>query len=135
MSEPAKATTQYGDFTGTISLDGFEGLAVFDLLKSWKIPKGYWPVGINIYGFGKSEGGSNPLDLKAKVLCVDNEQVGGQGPDSIGDYCKSNDKLSTFVFDAEIDLVKLASAIKRIDIVLLSKIVGDVEVRRHNDRS
>lgn len=134
MSEPAIATTQYGDFKGTIALDGFDGLAVFDLLKSWKIPKGYWPVGINIYGFGDSEEEPDNLELKAKVLCVDNEQVGGQGPTAIGNFCKSNDKLTTFAFDAEIDLIKLAKALKRLDIVLLSKIVGEAEVRRQTDR-
>ncbi|MEZ6130520.1 MAG: hypothetical protein R3C59_17680 [Planctomycetaceae bacterium] len=71
-TNPARALTQYGDFKGGF-LDGFDGLTVFNLFKECGLAKGYWPVGIRIYGFGVSESSESPSvpTLKAKVLCVD----------------------------------------------------------------
>jgi hypothetical protein len=130
MTRPAKASTQYGDFSGTISLDGFNGLSVFDLIRKSDRTKGYWPIGIRIYGYGKSgrsEDSSLPV-IKAKVLCVDVDQT-GLGADEIAKYCREHPQLHTFEFDAELDVMYFLSQIKRLDIVLLSKLVDDTEVR------
>ncbi|QDS91884.1 hypothetical protein FF011L_06200 [Roseimaritima multifibrata] len=130
MTNPARASTQYGDCAGTICVDGFNGLTIFDLIESSAAPKGYWPVGLRIYGWG-TEGrdrDGQPPKLSAKVLCVDTDQV-GTGPDKILNYCRNNPELHTFEFDAEIDILKLLSQLKRLDIVLLSRVVEDAEVR------
>jgi hypothetical protein len=130
MTNPATASTQYGDFKGTISLDGFNGLTVFDLIKKSDRTKDYWPIGIRIYGFSES-GSSEPPSLptvKAKVLCVDIDQT-GLGPDKISEYCRNHRELHTFEFDAEIDVMDFLSQLKRLDIVLLERLVDDAEVR------
>lgn len=123
MTNPAKASTQYGDFKGTIMLDGFNGLDVFELIKQSDRPKGYWPIGIRIFGFAPSL-----PTLKAKVLCVDIEQT-GSSPDEISKYCRNHPELHTFEFDAEIDVLHFVSRLKRLDIVLLSRLVDHTEVR------
>lgn len=130
MTNPATASTQYGDFKGTISIDGFDGLTVFDLIKKSERTKDYWPIGIRINGFSESDATeSAPLPkLMATVLCVDIEQT-GLGPDKISEYCRNNRELHTFEFDAEIDIIQFMSEIKRLEVVLLSRLVEDAEVR------
>ena len=130
MTDPAIASTQYGDLKGTIAIDGHNGLSVRDLYETAEIPKGYWPVSIQICGFAKpgKEGEGQPPRLSAYVLCVDTEQV-GLGPDKIVQYCRENPELHTFSFPATIDFMKLVSKLKRLDIVLHSKITRDAEVR------
>ena len=130
MTNPARAATQYGDFRGTIAIDGFDGLSVFDMIESSPIPAGYWPVGLRIYGFAKPGvgGEGQPPKLTAKILCVDTEQV-GSGPDAVLEYARNNTELHTFELDAEIDFLTLVTKLKRIDVVLLSKLTEDAEVR------
>lgn len=79
MTNPAVASTQYGDFKGSISLDGFDGLTVFDLIKESERPKGYWPVRYSdlwIRRRGAHQIHHLSQNLKASVLCVDIEQTG-----------------------------------------------------------
>jgi hypothetical protein len=129
MTHPAKASTQYGDLTGTISIDGFNGLTIFDLIKSSDKPAGYWPIGLRIYGLANHRTGQEQSPrLSARVLCVDIEQV-GRGPDEIAEYVRTHSEIHTFEFDAEIEILDLFAKLKRLDVVLISRIVGNAEVR------
>ena len=126
MAEDAKAATQYGDLTGTIAIDGFNGLLIDGLLVlRSSVPTGYHPVGIRIYGSPRQE--ELPL-MKAKVLCVDTGQT-GETPDEIRAFGKANGELHTFEFDADLDLDSILKSVKRYDIVLLSKLTRDTQVK------
>lgn len=125
MTEPAKASTQYGDLDGTIAIDGYNGLTVDALIQRADIPKGYCPIGLRIYGFSRDKTGPS---VKAKVLCVDTDQT-GPSPDDIRRFGSDNGELHTFEFDAEVDLSEFTKLVKRYDVVLLSRITRGIEVK------
>ena len=58
MSETIVASTQYGDFKGTLSIDQADGRDLLRLLAARaKVPKGYCPVGFSVAAVG---GGGHP---------------------------------------------------------------------------
>ena len=124
LTEPAKASVQYGDLKGTVAIDGYNGLSIDDTILTASVPKGYRPIGLRLYGFGK---GNNSPSIKAKVLCVDTDQTGSP-PDAIRGFGKANGVLHAFEFDATFDLATFAKLVKRFDVVLLSKLVRDIEI-------
>ncbi|WP_145207177.1 hypothetical protein [Planctomycetes bacterium TBK1r] len=126
MTEPATASTQYGDLKGTICIDGHNGLSIDDLLQKADVPKGYRPIGIRISGSSKNRG--EKPSVRAKVLCVDTDQTGFTS-DGIRSFGKEHGELHTFEFDAEIDLDMIVSLIKRYSIVLLSKLTRGIDVK------
>ena len=130
MTNPATASTQYGDFKGSIAIDGHNGLSIHDLFQTAEIPSGYYPVSVQICGFAQPgiEGQGQPPRLSAYVLCVDTEQT-GTGPDDIARYCRENPELHTFRFPATIDFMDLVTRLKRLDIFLHSKLTREAEVR------
>jgi hypothetical protein len=125
MTEDAKATTQYGDLTGTIAIDGHNGLSIDKLVNNAQVPTGYQPIGLRIHGLSRSNGG---YTVKAKLLCVDTEQTGST-PDNIRFFGRNKGEVHTFEFNADVDLETIAALIKRIDVVLLPNFTKDFLVK------
>lgn len=135
MGEPARATAQYDDVRGTIAIDGHRGLSIRELYTSAQIPKGYYPVGLEIFAHSLEgdKAQTTEKNTSAHVLCVDAEQA-GKGPDEIQKYCRENAELPVFRFPATIDFDRMLCELKRVDVVLLSRMTGDAKVVVQPDR-
>ncbi|MFN0017713.1 MAG: hypothetical protein ACKVP0_05590 [Pirellulaceae bacterium] len=121
MATEARAAVQYGDIRGTISIDGWDGIAAVSLGAG--VPKGYWPIGLEIYGEPRKQKGR--LVPTIYLLAVDTEVVGGNGPDAVHKYAKKNKSIPVFRFPTKLKLVDLLPLIKRLSIVLQDKTVRD----------
>ena len=121
MATEARAAVQYGDMRGTISIDGWDGIAAVSLGAG--VPKGYWPIGLEIYGQPNRKGGD--LDPTIYLLAVDCEVVGGIGPEFVSKYAKETETIPVFQFPTKLKMVDLLPLIKRLSIVLQDKTVRD----------
>jgi hypothetical protein len=124
MEDVVKATTQYRDLTGTISIDGWDGLSVTALGARYS-GKGYWPVGISFYDEKRSKDAG--FDIDVYVYAVDTSILSpGNTPDAIREYAKDHGQLPVFRFAAKLDIHKLLSLVKRGNIVLQHKCTEEV---------
>lgn len=132
MLEDAIATTHYGDFAGTISVDGFNGLDVTDIISLADIPRGYWPVGLRISGHSDREG--KLPRFSATALCVDEEQA-GKTPGEIQAYANRSAELHVFEFDFTLEFADVLKMLKEVNIVLISRLVerATVKIQPKND--
>ena len=129
MAEEIRATTQYGDMTGeisgTISVDGWNGLTAARI--GLPAMNGYWPVGIQICMLRSSNGEFNP-DIYA--LGVDMEILDDprNGADAVGRYAKAHGQIPVFHFPTDCKLRDLLPLLKRLDVVLQIKSIGDANL-------
>jgi hypothetical protein len=74
MPEPFVASVQYGDFKGTIAIDGHDSDFLDELAaQAVDMPKGYWPVGFELWNpYELDEDGAIPLT----IVAADCSQVG-----------------------------------------------------------
>ena len=123
-----KASTQYGDIKGTISIDGFEGPILEKLRSRSNMPKGYVAVGfaINSYARQRKSGVSHSVSIT--VYGADSDQM-GIGPDGWREYLKNNNEVSVFAFDAEISIDELLEMMKIITIKGWHKVISSASVR------
>ena len=73
MARESRASVQYGDMRGTIAIDGWDGISA---LSFGGAGKGYWPVGIELYGEPDRKGAK--MDWYVHVLAVDVDLLDGR---------------------------------------------------------
>jgi len=127
MSEPAVASTQYCDLQGTVSIDGHDGPFLLDLARRSKMPKGYFPIGLSIYGGAPLTVDGDSKNWRICVLAVDADIGGADG--SLLDYARTVESVPAFRFSVEISMQELLSLMKRLDIVALYKGLGGKPVK------
>jgi hypothetical protein len=119
MAHEARASVQYGDFMGTIGIDGFNGLSVWDL-QARGVPQGYFPLGFELYDEPREAGKFDPTFY---ALAVDTSILDGPPPDSVKKYARANGgQIPVFAFPVEVNLEHFLSKIKRLSIVIQSRI-------------
>ncbi len=135
MSREAKAITQYGDLKGTIGVDGFNGIAIWTDFKPDQIhvPAGYHPVGVDIYDEPERDGKFAPT---VYLLAVDRSILGeGHTPEAVKRYAKEHGVVPVLRFRTDIKVKDLLPLIKRINVVLKDKIVGDAKLMVSEEHS
>lgn len=134
MVEPINPSTQYGDYKGRASIDEAEGGdLLFRLARKADVPKGYWPVGFKLSAT-KERHVPNQTErdwfLHLAVYAVDASIAGGG--DELAEYAKRHDTVPVFGFDATIEpaelLDLLASAVKRVSVVMATRSIGDTSM-------
>lgn len=96
------------DKAATIEVSGFGGLNLFDFIQA-EIPENRWPVRIRIGGITKSG------LVAAKIHYID---IDGTDAEAVKEYLKHNAELSVIEIDCEIDIMKLLTEAKQLDVVL-----------------
>lgn len=114
MEDISKATTQYGDLEGTVSLDGFDGPFLRELAKYSKMPAGYTPVGVSIHGTN-NERRRGPLDMD--VLGTDADLSGVTG-DELNAHFRSEQEVKVFRFPITLPVDELYLLVKRLSVVI-----------------
>jgi len=123
MSQPYVASVQYGDFNGTVSIDGHDHSLLSELRKHSEIPAGYLPVGFNLYRLMPDKEGNIPFQIAA-ANCKD-------AGDSLAEICKRANRegrLTVRMFDGKFPAKLLDSLFNRVDIKVLTKGLSDVPV-------
>ncbi len=125
MSEPFIASVQYGDFEGTVAIDGHEGGFIDELAaQATDMPKGYWPVGFSIWNpYELDKDGAIPL----AIVAADCSQV-GQSVDEMRRYHDEHGELPVYRFVSRVKFAELVCLMKRLDIKALSKPFRDMKV-------
>lgn len=131
MAEPINPSTQYGDYMGWASIDEAEGEdLLFWLARKADVPKGYWPAGFKL-SMTKERHVPNQTErgwfLHLTVYAADASIV--SGVDELAEYAKQHGEVPVFRFDATIEptelLDLLASAVKRVSVVMATRSIGD----------
>jgi len=124
MSETIVASTQYGDFKGTLSIDQADGRDLLRLLAARaKVPKGYCPVGFSVAAVG---GGGHPgHGWYLTVFAVD-AQIAVTGQELVA-YARENDRVPVFEFREPMQPSELAELLvqgmKRFSMVATTRLM------------
>lgn len=112
MGIEAKAQTQYGDLTGTVSVDGFDGLSIRLLAGK----AGYYPVGLEIHCHAAKKGAMHRPIIK--MLAVDATILDECSPDGVSRYAEEHGTLPVFRFATDLTIDDVLTNVKRMVIVL-----------------
>jgi len=105
VSEPIVASTQYGDFKGTVSIDQADGRDLLRLLAARaKVPKGYCPVGFSVTAVG---GGAHPGQRWYLTVFAVDAQIAVMGQELVT-YARENDRVPVFEFREPVQPSELA---------------------------
>lgn len=97
MSEIFKASVQYDDIKGEVSLDHGDDKDLWDFLKDNEIDTDvYFPIGLNYYK------GSYPGTFK--IITVNKTEIGLDTFDNIKEYIESLDTIPVKIFEIEMTL-------------------------------
>jgi hypothetical protein len=124
MSEPIVASTQYGDFKGTVSIDQADGRDLLRLLAARaKVPKGYYPVGFSVTAVG---GGAHPGQRWYLTVFAVDAQIAVTGQE-LATYARKNDRVPVFGFREPVQPSELAEllaqGIKRFSVVAATRLM------------
>lgn len=123
----AHVSTQYGDMTGVIQMDGHDGpSAIYTLCEDYK----FKTDGIFIVGFGLSESTIDGIGRNGKVHCsilFVNKDDFGNSFDEITTALKCIDTLKVFKKSLYINYSDLWKYIKRFDFLVASPMTSLVE--------
>jgi hypothetical protein len=127
MSEIIRASTQYADMQGTISIDGWDGLSTIGI--GGGVGKGYWPIGLDIDWESSAEGAY--LDPIIYVLAVDEGILEGKSPpEAVAAYSRRHEEIPVFRFRTKLKTVDLLPHIKRLSIILQDRTSEDAQLVR-----
>lgn len=111
------AVTQYGDATGTVAIDWYEGSAIHDLAKDYGVSAQYFPVGIGFFGTA----------LRVTIYAVDRE-VAGKTAEEVMEFaerCDEENPLPVYAFKIDMSISDLSKYVKELDIMARpSKLIG-----------
>jgi hypothetical protein len=118
MSEPIVASTQYGDFKGTVSIDQADGRDLLRLLAARaKVPKGYCPVGFSVTGARQR--------WYLTVFAVDGQIAVTR--QELATYARENGRVPVFEFREPVQPSELAEllaqGIKRLCVVAATRLM------------
>jgi hypothetical protein len=120
MSDEIRASVQYGDMRGTISIDGWDGVRAISFGGAGK---GYWPVALELYGEPSQRG--EVVECDAYILAVDESILDGTGPDAVAKYAKEHGEIPVFRFATTLDVQEALRLVKRLSVVLQDKTIRD----------
>jgi hypothetical protein len=124
MSERAVAATHYGDFKGTVSVDGYDGPFLWELRHLVRVPAGYMPVGFEVYDESPSK--STDSMIRLTVLAVDAEAM-GDSIDTIAKRARESGRLPVFEFRGEVELMAFLKLVKQFHVVAIHKALKGIE--------
>ena len=117
MPESLDAIVQYRDLGGPAAIDGYSPLALRDIAAECGIDtKEFFPVAMQIHG--------NDLSISIHVVKAD---VAGHTYEQIMEFAVRNRDLPITRFDTEKTLSQVIKHVKRLDVVLRSELIRDVE--------
>jgi len=115
-------STQYGDFTGVIQIDGFDGpMAINNLCKEYKFDiSDKFIIG---FGFGESttDGIGKRDEVTCSILYVDKSEY-GDGYDTIERKIKNDGTLKLKKKNIDIKYSSLGKYIKRYDFLAMTEL-------------
>jgi hypothetical protein len=120
-----QATTQYRDYTGTVSCDGHNAGLLNRLAQESGVPDDVFAVGIDIYvGEGDYFG--------ARLIVVDRSKY-GDSIDNIRAHADANGHLEVRLIDLKIEPKKLLDYVKRLNLVVKNRNLADVPFMTDDD--
>lgn len=131
MGDTVSASTQYGDFKGTLSIDGFHGPFLQQLADRVTGLRGYYPVGFEV-GAGAPRKAGLQHTWRVELLAVDADAIGNT-VEAVQRYAAENGKLPVFRFGVEITFEELVALMKRFRGVAMHKAYKGVPVEAHLD--
>ncbi len=122
MAEEIVASTQYGDFKGTVSIDQADGRELLQLLAAKaKVPTGYYPVGFSVTVIS---GGLQPGHRFSLTVYAVDAQIAVTG-NELFEYARQHDSVRVFEFRESMEPVGLADlilqGIKRFNMVAATR--------------
>lgn len=122
-----KASTTYGDYKGTISIDGYNGGILHDIFRDRKLDEQYFPIAFEL---NDSSIASSSLDLKANafltIYALDKKIV-GDNFDKIETCINNNsDQVKVKEFKISLTCEELKRYIKRMNIFAVQNGMEDI---------
>lgn len=115
------ATVQYGDFRGSAALDSHGGGEVHAMAKAYGVPERYFPVGLSWYA--EPLGIASDGKVRLTIYAVDTS-IHGHSADDIVNSLRGNPRIPVKAFPVEIPGIELRKYIKRLNVVLKSRLFG-----------
>jgi hypothetical protein len=115
MGDRFVASTQYNDLVGNAAFDGHDGPPLFILAEKLSMPRGYWPVGIELDQLAHNDDGEIPI-----TLLVVNCKESGSKIDEIIKFAKTAAELHVYRVNGTLKPEDF-NMFKRIDIKALIK--------------
>jgi hypothetical protein len=133
MSKPFIASTQYGDLKGTVSVDGFQGPFLQELMTKANMPSGYITVGLTSY-LGRPRPHDKELSDRFITFSLVAARADEWDIDKICREARQEGQLNVFRFDLE-DLTagEVLKLIKRLDVKLLLRGFEDIRITEFED--
>jgi hypothetical protein len=119
MSEIGVASTQYGDLSGTISVDGHDGPFLAALAARSDMPAGYHPVGLKLYTGCPADPGA----ARVYLLAVEWDAVEAGGG-SVAAYAAGAEAVPVFKFPVNATAADVLRLCKVVDVVLGDKVLA-----------
>lgn len=131
MAEEFVASTQYGDYKGTIAVDYDDNVSpdFLELLRSRSsMPAGYTPVGL------RSSSVPNPTRsmIPVEVVAFKDQEV-GESEAELASYQSKHGSIPVYPFPCEITAEELFGWMKRLRVCVKSKRVADFNLMVHVD--
>ena len=122
-----KASTTYGDYKGSISIDGHNGAILHDIYRDQELDEQYFPIAFEL---NDSSLAYPALDVKASAMltiyAVD-KQIAGNNFDEIKSYINNNSgQVEIEQFNIGLTYDELKKYIKRMSIFAVQKGMEDV---------
>jgi len=122
-----KASTTYGDYKGTISIDGHNGAILHDIYRDQKLDEQYFPIAFEL---NDSSLAYPALDVKASAMLtiyVIDKQIAGDNFDDIKSYINNNpEQVKTEEISISLSYEQLKKYIKRMSIFAVQKGMEDI---------
>jgi hypothetical protein len=123
MPDKFKASTQYGDMFGSVSLDGWQHAPLHELAAYCEIPSGYVPVGFSLFRLHPDEEGKLPF----RIACAESEEY-DRSLSEVNKNGKSGQELGVRLFSGRVPVNELEGLFKRVDITVLHKGLKEANV-------
>jgi hypothetical protein len=132
MSELVVASTHYGDFRGTASIDQADGEHLLRLLAAKVgLPKGYSPVGFSVSAAVTKTGDERTTFYHLTVYATDRQVMVAESGKSVDEYLSEHGDVPVFGFSPseEIEAADLAElflrGVKEFNMVLQTRQLRD----------
>ena len=123
MAEKFIAATQYGDLKGTVSFDGHGGPPLIELANLTEMPKGYLPLGFELFRLSPTESGKIPFHI---VAAKANDSI--KNVQDISTKASETGRVHLHRFDGELKPEQFEAFFKRIDIKAIQKGFENFEI-------
>lgn len=126
MSDTFTASTQYGDLTGTVSFDGYDGDFLNQIAAKSDVPEDQFPIGFGINSLWSDENGT--VRMSIDVIAVPCKTV-GESVVAMLAYEREHGELPAKRYDCSLTFAELLPLMNRMNICARAKELESANVQ------